>query len=112
MGAVYKARDLRLDRLVALKVLPPDAVADPERRQRFVQEARAASALHHHNIVTIYDIDAADGVHFIAMEYVAGRTLDRLIGRKGVPLKEALHFAVQVADGLSKAHAAASFTAT
>ena len=74
MGEVYKARDTRLDRFVALKVLPPDRVSDPERKRRFVREAKAASSLNHPNIVTIYDIDAADGVHFIAMEYIAGRT--------------------------------------
>jgi serine/threonine protein kinase/WD40 repeat protein len=106
MGAVYKARDERLDRFVALKVLPADKMSDPERRRRFTQEAKSASALNHPNIVTIYDINQADGVHFIAMEYVAGQTLDALIGRKGLPLKEALSFAVQIADGLGKAHAA------
>ena len=72
MGVVYKARDTHLDRFIAIKVLPPERVADPERRRRFVQEAKAASALNHPNIITIYDIDAADGVDFIAMEYVPG----------------------------------------
>jgi len=106
MGAVYKARDERLDRFVALKILPADKMSDPERRRRFTQEAKAASGLNHPNIVTIYDINQVDDVHFIAMEYVAGRTLDGLIGRKGLPLKEALTFAIQIADGLGKAHAA------
>jgi len=106
MGVVYKARDLRLDRFAALKVLPVDKVSDAERCRRFVQEAKAASALNHPNIVTIYDIDEADGVHFMAMEFVAGRTLSQLIGRKGLPLKDALNFAVQIADALGKAHAA------
>ena len=106
MGEVYKARDTHLDRLVALKILPPDKVADAERRHRFAQEARAASALSHPNIVTIYDIDNADGVYFIAMEYVAGKTLDRLIGRRGLPLETALGYAVQIADALSRAHGA------
>ena len=106
MGAVYKARDERLDRFVALKVLPADKMSDPERRGRFTQEAKSASALNHPNIVTIYDIGQADDVHFISMEYVAGQTLDRLIGPKGLPLKEALAFAIQIADGLGKAHAA------
>jgi serine/threonine protein kinase len=81
-------------------------MADPERRRRFGQEAKSASALNHPNIVTIYDIGETDGVHFIAMEYVAGRTLDAQIGPKGLPLGEALHYAIQIADGLGKAHAA------
>jgi len=67
MGVVYKARDTHLDRFVAIKVLPPEKVADPERKRRFVQEAKAASALNHPNIITIYDIDTADGIDFIAM---------------------------------------------
>ena len=106
MGVVFKARDLRLDRDAALKMLPADKVSDPERCRRFVQEAKAASALNHPNIVTIYDIDEADGVHFIAMEFVAGKALDQLIGRKGLPLKDALRYAIQIADALGKAHAA------
>jgi serine/threonine protein kinase len=75
MGVVYKAHDSHLDRSVAIKVLPPEKVADPERKRRFVQEARAASALRHPNIVTIYDIDRHDGVDYIAMEYIPGRTV-------------------------------------
>src|SRR4030042_2550032 len=106
MGAVYKARDERLDRFVALKVLPAEKMADPERRRRFEQEAKSASALNHPNIVTIYDIGQADDVHFIAMEYVTGRTLDDRIGPKGLPLNDALALAIQIADGLGKAHAA------
>jgi tRNA A-37 threonylcarbamoyl transferase component Bud32/tetratricopeptide (TPR) repeat protein len=106
MGVVYKARDARLKRFVALKVLPPEKVTDPERKRRFVQEARAASALNHPNIVTVYDIDQAEGVDFIAMEYVEGKTLGELIGRKGLKLSEALKYAVQIADALAKAHAA------
>ncbi len=105
MGVVYKARDTHLDRFVALKVLPAEAVGDPERKRRFVQEAKAASALNHPHIVTIHDIDTADGVTFIAMEFVAGRTLDRLIRGKGMPLKETLRHGVQIADALAVAHA-------
>jgi Tol biopolymer transport system component len=86
--------------------LPPERVADPNRKRRFVQEARAASALNHPNIIVIYDIDEADGVHFIAMEYVAGKTLDRLIARHGLRLNEALKYAVQMAAALAKAHSA------
>jgi serine/threonine protein kinase/Tol biopolymer transport system component len=105
MGVVYKARDNHLHRSVALKVLPPERVADPERKRRFVQEARTASALNHPNIVTVYDIDQAEGVDFIAMEHVEGKTLDAFIGRKGLKLNEALKYAIQIADALAKAHA-------
>jgi eukaryotic-like serine/threonine-protein kinase len=106
MGQVYRARDTHLDRFVALKILPAEKVADPERKLRFVQEAKAASSLNHSNIVTIHDIDNSSGVDFIAMEYVVGRTLDRLIGRKGLQPGEALKYGVQIADALSKAHSA------
>jgi eukaryotic-like serine/threonine-protein kinase len=106
MGVVYKARDTHLDRFVAIKVLPPEKVADPERKARFVQEAKAASALNHPNIITIYDISSDGGTDFIAMEYVAGKTLDQIIPRKGMRLNEALKIAVQVTDALSRAHAA------
>jgi len=73
MGVVWKARDTRLDRFVALKFLPAAKMSDPERKRRFVQEAKAASALNHPNIITIYDIDQADGADFIAMEFVPAR---------------------------------------
>ena len=105
MGVVYKARDTHLDRFVAIKVLPPESLADPERKRRFTQEARAASALNHPGIVTIYDITHADGTDFIAMEYVQGKTLGELIGRKGLSLKDTLNYAIQAADALAKAHA-------
>jgi len=106
MGVVYKARDTHLDRFVAIKVLPPEKVADPERKLRFVQEAKAASALNHPNIIHLYDIAEADGVQFIAMEYVAGETIEQMIGRKGLRLNAALKCAVQIADALAKAHSA------
>ncbi len=106
MGVVYKALDTHLDRAVAVKVLPPEKVADPERKRRFVQEAKAASALNHPNIITVYDIASADGLDFIVMEYVDGQTLDRLVGRRGMKLENALDCAVQIADGLARAHAA------
>ena len=106
MGVVYKARDTHLDRPVAIKVLPADKVADPGRKQRFVQEARAASALNHPNIVTIYDIRSQDGTDFIVMEYIEGKTLDQLIAPKGMRPAQALKYAVQIADALAKAHAA------
>ncbi len=106
MGVVYKARDTHLDRFVAVKVLPPEKVADPDRKRRFVQEAKAASALNHPHIVHIYDIDQSDGTDFIAMEYVEGKTLDARIGHHGMRLAEALTYAVQIADALAKAHSA------
>ena len=94
MGVVYRALDTHLDRPVAIKVLPATALGNAERRARFAQEAKAASALSHRNIVTIYDIDNGElngqSIEYIAMEFVAGKTLDRLIGRKGLRLTEAL----------------------
>jgi eukaryotic-like serine/threonine-protein kinase len=106
MGVVYKARDTQLNRLVALKALSRDAAADPERRSRFLQEAQAASALNHPHIVTIHDILRQDDGDYIVMELVAGKTLDRLIPRKGMPLGEALRIAIQVASALEAAHEA------
>jgi Tol biopolymer transport system component/tRNA A-37 threonylcarbamoyl transferase component Bud32 len=106
MGVVYKARDTHLDRLVAIKVLPLPALDDEHRRSRFVREAKAASALNHPNIVTIYDISQADGVDFIAMEFVPGKTLGDVIGRKHLPLPDTLRLGVQIADALATAHAA------
>src|ERR1041385_88654 len=104
MGTVYKAMDMHLDRFIALKVLPPEKVESPDRKRRFVQEAKAASALKHPNIITIHDISTADGVTFIAMEYVNGKTLDDLIGRKGLPLKDVFGYAIQIASALAAAH--------
>src|SRR2546421_6298803 len=106
MGVVYKARDTRLDRPVAIKVLPPERVADPERKRRFLQEAKAASALNHPNIIHIYDISSSDGTDFIAMEFVPGKTLDQLIGRHGLSLKDTLNYSIQIADALARAHSA------
>jgi len=106
MGVVYKARDTHLDRLVAIKVLPAEKVADPERKQRFVQEAKSASSLNHPNIITIYDIGQVEGVDFISMELVSGKALDQLIPRHGMRLNEVLKYAVQIADALARAHAA------
>ena len=104
MGVVYEARDTRLGRPVAIKVLPPDKVADPERKRRFIQEARAASALNHPNIITVHDINEDDGVDFIVMEYVDGKTLDELIPSNGLRSSLALKYAIQIADALAKAH--------
>ncbi len=106
MGVVYKAKDTRLERMAALKVLPPEETADPDRKRRFAQEAKAASALNHPNIITIYDIDVDDGLDFIAMEYLAGRTLDALTPSQGMRPAEVLRIATQIAAALSAAHAA------
>ena len=106
MGVVYRAEDTHLDRSVAVKVLSADAVADPERKRRFAQEARSASALNHANIIHIYDIDTAEGTDFIAMEFVRGQTLDQVIGRDGLDTRQAVKCAVQIADALAAAHSA------
>ncbi|MGB2908118.1 MAG: protein kinase [Candidatus Aminicenantaceae bacterium] len=106
MGAVYKAEDTHLDRIVAVKVLPHEKLADEERKARFVQEAKAASSLNHPNIIVVHDITSDQGLDFMVMEYVEGKTLDQLIGRKGMKLNDALACAVQIADGLAKAHGA------
>jgi serine/threonine protein kinase len=106
MGVVFKARDTQLERAVAIKVLPPGKVADPDRKRRFVQEAKAASALNHPHIITIYDVGSDGDTDFIVMEYLAGTTLDHLVPAQGLPLKRALAIAVAIADALAKAHEA------
>src|SRR5580692_4561930 len=106
MGVVYCARDLKLDRLAALKILQPEQMFNPRRRARFVGEAKAASALNHPNIVTIHEIETADGVDYIAMEYVRGSTLRELIPSGGMHLADALNYANQIAAGLAAAHGA------
>ena len=106
MGVVYRALDTRLGRPVAVKLLRPDGVIDGERRKRFVQEARAASALNHPHIITIYDIGQAEGVDFMAMEYVAGPSLAYVIGHSRLTIGDALKYGVQIADALAAAHAA------
>jgi len=105
MGEVYKARDTRLDRVLALKILPPAAALKSGSERRFIQEARAASSLNHPNIVHIYDVGEENGTHFIAMEYVAGVTLQKKIGR-GLGLSELLNYAIDMASALARAHAA------
>ena len=106
MGEVFKARHVRLNRVAAIKILPPGRAGDEERRKRFLQEAQSASALNHPNIITIYDIDSSAGVDFIAMEYVAGRSLEQILAAGRLSPAEARGYAAQVAGALEAAHAA------
>ncbi|MEO8594745.1 MAG: protein kinase [Candidatus Solibacter sp.] len=106
MGVVYEAVDQHLDRRAALKILPPEMVANAARKQRFIQEAKTASALNHSNIVTIYDISAADGVDYIAMELVPGQTLEDLLAKRRLKLQEVLRIADQISGAIASAHAA------
>lgn len=105
MGDIYKAMDTRLNRFVAIKVLTTAAAGDPERRRRFIQEAQAASALNHPNIITIHDIVSEGNTEFMVMEYVAGKTLVDLIPKGGLRAAQVLKYAVQIADALQAAHA-------
>src|SRR5262245_58456194 len=105
MGEVYLAQDPRLGRMVALKILPGDLSADADRVQRFVREARAASALNHPNVATIYDVGESDGIHFIVMEHVEGETIAKRIEGQLLSSSEVIDIAVQVADALDVAHA-------
>jgi len=106
MGEIYKAQDTRLNRFVAIKVLPADKSGNVERRRRFVQEAQAASALNHPNIITIHDIVSSGDTQYMVMEYVSGKTLLELIPAGGLRVPQVLQFATQMADALSTAHAA------
>jgi Tol biopolymer transport system component/tRNA A-37 threonylcarbamoyl transferase component Bud32 len=106
MGEVFRAKDSRLGRTVALKILRCDKIADIERRGRFLQEARTASALNHPNIVTLHDIASDSGVDYLVMEFVPGKSLDKIITPKGLPLAEALGYTRQIASALAAAHAA------
>src|SRR5499427_8349797 len=104
MGEVYRARDTRLDRFVAIKILPAHLSENAEARQRFDREARSISSLNHPNICTLFDVGQQDGTSFLVMEYLEGETLaDRL--RKGpLPLEQVLRYGIEICDGLDKAH--------
>ena len=104
MGEVYKARDSRLNRFVALKVLPDTAALDPERRDRFEREARAVAALNHPHIVTIHSVETVEGVPLLTMELVEGRALSDVIPKGGLALAEVLRIAIAVADAIAAAH--------
>jgi len=106
MGVVYRARDTKLQRPVALKILKPELVADPGRKSRFIVEAQSAAAVTHPAIASIYDIDEADGTMFIAMEYIEGRTVGRLIAEGELDLQGAVEIGHQIAEGLARAHEA------
>src|SRR5689334_25255901 len=103
MGAVYKAYDNKLQRTVAIKLLPSEYVSQQDRRRRFFQEARAASALSHPHILTIYEVGEDNGTPYIAMEYVEGETLRQKIRAKALQLKETIDIALQIAAGLARA---------
>src|SRR5438128_2502483 len=106
MGEVYLAQDMRLDRKVALKILPADVASNRDRMERFIREAKSAAALSHPNIAQIFEIGEHDGIHFIAMEFVEGKTLREKIHRERTELSKLLRYLQHVAEGLAKAHAA------
>ncbi len=106
MGEVFLAEDTKLDRKVALKILPPEFANDKDRMSRFVREAKSASALNHPNIITIYEIGESDGTHFIATEFIDGKTLNDYVKANPLNYKSALEIAIQVASALDEAHSA------
>src|SRR6202165_405614 len=104
MGEVYRARDERLDRDVAIKILPFNVRDDLRARDRLLEEARSASQLNHSHICTIYEINEEDSIAFIAMEYVAGRSLSAIIPPEGLPTEQVVRYGTQIADALAHAH--------
>src|SRR5437867_4389972 len=105
MGEVYLAEDTKLDRKVALKILPAEVASHRDRMERFVREAKAAAALNHPNIAHIYEIGESDGTNFIAMEFIDGQTLRELIHQQQTDLAKLLRYLQHAAEGLAKAHA-------
>ena len=106
MGEVYRARDTRLDRMVAVKVLPSHVSGDPAVRERFEREARTVAALNHPHICTLHDIGHQDGIDFLVLEYLEGETLADRLAKSRMPVDEGLAIAIQIADALDKAHRA------
>ena len=104
MGEVYRATDTKLGRDVALKVLPPEMAASPERLERFQREAKALAALDHPGVVSVYSVEEADGIHFLTMQLVDGQPLDRVVPESGLPVDRILAIATGLADALAAAH--------
>src|SRR5262249_9530303 len=108
MGEVYRARDMRLGRTVAIKVLAADVAGDPERRERFVRDARATAALSHPNIAALYEVGEDQGQLFLVFEFVPGETLNQVMSGRPLNTRRAVDFAGQIADALAEAHAEAT----
>ena len=106
MGEVYRARDTRLDRTVAVKILPSHLSSNPEAKQRFEREARTISSLNHPHICVLHDVGSQDGTSYLVMEFVDGETLDSRLQKGPLPLKQVLECGVQICDALEKAHRA------
>ena len=104
MGEVYKAKDARLDRTVAIEVLPSHVASNPEVRQRFEREARAVSSLNHPHICTLFDIGSENGIDFMVTEHIEGQTLADRLKKAALPLDQALQYGIEIADALDKAH--------
>ena len=106
MGEVYRAKDTRLERAVAIKILPEQLCKDPIRKQRFEREAKTISSLNHPNICTLHDIGSQNGVDYLVMECLEGETLAKRLEKGALPLEQVLRFGTQIADALDKAHRA------
>src|ERR1700752_1781904 len=104
MGEVYRARDTRLDRTVAVKILPRELSSDPIRKQRFEREAKTISSLNHPHICTLHDVGSQDGISYLVMECVEGETLAKRLEKGPLPLEQVLKYGMQIADALDKAH--------
>jgi len=104
MGEVYRARDTRLDRTVAIKVLPTELSAHADRRQRFEREARTISSLNHPHICKLYDIGRQDQIDYLVLEYLEGETLAGKLERGSLPMEQVLRYGIEIADALEKAH--------
>src|SRR5262245_27961209 len=104
MGEVYRARDTRLERIVAIKVLPDHLSSNPDSKQRFEREARAISSLNHQHICALYDVGTQDGIDFLVMEYLEGQTLADRLQKGALPIEQVLKIGIEIADALDKAH--------